>query len=110
MLIALSYTFLGYNIWESGNNNLLISLLSIALFWFATWITTKGARGISMVTNVSGMARFAMGLIFIVLAFWVVVILKNPPAQEFTIKTMTPKFDWAYFATFAWILQACRWS
>lgn len=106
MLIAVSYAFLGHNIWESGNNNLLISLISIVLFWIATWVTTKGARGISFVTNVSGIARFAMGLVFIVLAFLIVVIMKNPTAQEFTVRTMTPKFDWAYFATFAWILQA----
>lgn len=105
MLISASYTFTGTNIWDSSNN-LLISVISIALFWLATWITTKGAKGISMVTTVSGMARFALGIIFIVLALVIVGILKEPSAQEFTIKSMTPKFDWAYFATFAWILQA----
>lgn len=105
MLISASYAFTGRNIWES-DNNLLVSVISIALFWFATWITTKGARGISMVTTISGIARFAMGIIFIVIALFLVTILKEPSAQDFTVKTMTPKFNWAYFATFAWILQA----
>ncbi|MGL4524286.1 MAG: amino acid permease [Spirochaetia bacterium] len=105
MLISLSYAFLGQNIW-GANDNLLISVISIALFWGATWVTTKGAKGISFVTNISGIARFAMGLIFIVFAFVLIAIFKTPPAQEITLKTMTPDFSWAYFATFAWILQA----
>lgn len=59
-----------------------------------------------MVTSISGVARLLMGLIFIVLAFVIVVIMKQPPAQAFTVQNLTPKFNWAYFATFAWILQA----
>jgi len=106
MLIAASYAFTGQNIWSDGENNLLIAIISVILFWIATWITTKGARGISIVTNISGIARFAIGIIFIVLALVIVGIMKVPPAQEFSIKTLTPKFDWVYFSTFAWILQA----
>ncbi len=105
MLISASYAFTGANLWGS-ENQLLISIISIILFWIATWITTQGAKGISVVTNVSGIARFSMGLIFIGFTFILIVFMKEPVAQEFTVATVTPKFNWAYFATFAWILQA----
>ena len=64
------------------------------------------AKGISVVTNVSGIARFSMGLIFIGFTFILIIFMKKPVAQEITIAAVTPKFNWAYFATFAWILQA----
>ncbi|MGL4677263.1 MAG: amino acid permease [Brevinema sp.] len=105
MLISASYAFTGQNVW-GVEDNLAISLVSIILFWGATWVTTKGAKGISVVTNISGVARFAMGLIFIVFAFGIVLFLKKAPAQEINLQTMMPDFSWGYFATFAWILQA----
>lgn len=100
MLISLSYAVLGHNIFDPSKHTLIVALLSIVLLWIAT------SKGISAVTNVSGAAQFLMGLIFIALAFIIVVVLKQPPAQEFTVQNLTPKFNWAYFATFAWILQA----
>ena len=105
MLISASYAFTGTNVW-GAENQLLISIISIILFWIATWVTTQGAKGISVVTNVSGIARFSMGLIFIGFTFILIIFMKEPVAQEITIATVTTKFNWAYFATFTWILQA----
>lgn len=105
MIISLSYALLGKNIFpEEGS--LAVSIISVLLFWVGTFITTKGAKGISLVTNISGMARLLMGLVFIVIAFILVVVMGRSPAQQFTKETIIPKFDFNYFATFAWILQA----
>ncbi|MFD3261663.1 amino acid permease [Paenibacillus lentus] len=105
-LIYASYAFTGHNVFEGNNATLYISLISIAIFWGSTFISTKGVGWISKVTNISGMARLFIGLIFILLAFGAVLIFKQPVAQEFTMQNLTPKFDWIYFSTFAWILMA----
>ena len=105
-LIYASYTFLGRNVFEGSNMTVIISLVSIVLFWLATFVSTKGVGWISKVTNVSGVARIAIGIGFIILAFGVILIFKKAPAQEFTAQTVTPKFNWMYFTTMAWILQA----
>ena len=93
MLISASYAFTGTNVW-GAENQLLISIISIILFWIATWVTTQGAKGISVVTNVSGIARFSMGLIFIGFTFILIIFMKEPVAQEITIATVTAKFNW----------------
>lgn len=105
ILIYASYTFTGKNIFGSGAT-IVISILSIFLFWLATFVSIKGVSWISKVTDVSGVARILMGVGFIVFALAVVFILGEPSAQEFTSKSVMPSMNWNYFATLAWILQA----
>ena len=89
------------------NSTIIISVFSIILFWFGTWVSTKGAKGVSKVTNVSGVARVFIGVVFILLAFIVVLLMTGgETAQSFSVSNITPKFDWKFFATMAWILQA----
>ena len=47
-----------------------------------------------------------MGLIFVVLAFVVVMGMGEKPAQDFSMQSITPNFNWTFFMTMAWILQA----
>lgn len=105
-LIYASYTFLGRNIFQGENMTVIISVVSIVLFWLATYVSTKGVDWISKVTNISGVARILIGILFIILAFGVTFVLGKAPAQEFTASTVTPKFNWGFFMTLAWILQA----
>lgn len=106
ILIYGSYTFLGRNVFEGNNGTVLISIVSIILFWISTYISMKGVNWISVVTNISGVARLLLGIGFIVFAFIVVSFLGAEPAQTFSKETVTPKFDWTFFMTMAWILQA----
>ena len=53
-----------------------------------------------------GSARLFSGCIFVILAFVVIFGFGEAPAQEFTMKTITPKFNWTFFMTMAWIMQA----
>lgn len=105
-LIYGSYTFLGKNVFEGASGTRIISVLSIVLFWIMTWVCIKGVTWISKVTNLAGTARIFMGIAFVVLAFIVVMGMGEQPAQDFTFKTVSPKFDWTFFMTMAWILQA----
>ncbi|AUJ23876.1 MULTISPECIES: amino acid permease [Virgibacillus] len=105
ILIYASYTFTGKNVFGTGAT-VAISLLSIFLFWLATFVSIKGVSWISKVTDVSGVARILMGIGFIVFALAVVFILGEPSAQEFNRESVAPSMNWNYFATLAWILQA----
>lgn len=107
ILIYASYTFVGRNGF-GANATVSISLLSIFLFWLATFVSIKGVTWISKVTDVSGVARLLMGIGFIVFALAVVFMLGKPTAQEFTGEALAPSMNWNYFATLAWILQAVR--
>lgn len=105
-LIYASYTFVGRNVFEGAQGTRIISLIGIVLFWLMTWVCIKGVSWISSVTSVAGAARMAMGIIFVVMAFIVVLGFGDAPAQEFTAQSITPKFDWTFFMVMAWILQA----
>lgn len=106
IIIYGSYTFLGRNVFSGDKGTLIISLVSIALFWLSTYVSTRGVSWISKVTDISGIARLIIGLGFIILAFGVVIFFGKAPAQEFSAETVTPKFNWTFFMTMAWIFQA----
>lgn len=105
-LIYGSYALLGHNVFGGAMGTKIISILSIVLFWLATWVCIKGVSWISTVTNFAGTARLFMGLIFVVLAFVVVMGMGEKPAQDFSMQSITPNFNWTFFMTMAWILQA----
>jgi amino acid transporter len=104
VLIYASYTFVGKNVFDG--KTILISIISIALFWVVTIVSTKGVTWVSKITSISGVARIILGLGFIVLSFGVIIFFGKEPAQQFTTETIMPKFNWTYFMVLAWILQA----
>ncbi|ATD55754.1 amino acid permease [Clostridium chauvoei] len=103
-LIYGSYALVGRNVFDG--KTVLISIISIILFWGVTIISTKGVTWVSKITSLSGIARILLGIGFIVFSFGIIIFLGESPAQEFTAQSMTPKFDWKYFMVLAWILQA----
>lgn len=105
-LIYGSYAFLGKNIFDGPKSTLIIAMISIVLFWIMTWVCIKGVSWISKVTSLAGGARLFMGVIFIVLAFIVVFGMGKAPAQDFSFTNIKPTFNWTFFMTMAWILQA----
>lgn len=105
-LIYGSYAFLGKNVFGGKNGTVIIAIISIALFWLMTWVCIKGVSWISTVTSLAGSARLFMGIIFVVLAFVIVFGFGKAPAQDFSVKSIAPTFNWTFFMTMAWILQA----
>ena len=77
----------GTNFW-GAENQLLISIISIILFWIATWVTTQGEKGISVVTNVSSIARFSMGLIFIGFTFILIIFMNETPVKALYLQAV----------------------
>lgn len=105
-LIYASYAFFGSNIFTGPHSTKIIAIISVVLFWLTTFVCIKGVSWISKVTNFAGASRLFMGLAFVVLAFVVVFGFGKAPAQDFTLKSVTPKFNWTFFMTMAWVLQA----
>ncbi len=105
-LIYASYTLFGRNLFDGKSSTFILALASVILFWIGTYVSIKGVKVLSKVTNIAGIAKILMGILFIILAFVFVFFMKNPPAQEFTVETLTPKFDWTFFMVMAWILQS----
>ncbi|MEG2787958.1 MAG: hypothetical protein RR942_09065 [Romboutsia sp.] len=72
-LIYVSYTFVGRNVFDE--KTVLISILSIIMFWGVTIVSTKLVSWISKIISISGLARMILGIGFIVLSFGVILFL-----------------------------------
>lgn len=105
-LIYGSYAFVGRNVFGGESGTKIIAVISVLLFWAVTYVCIKGVGWISKVTSFAGSARLLMGVVFVLLAFVVVLGMGEAPAQEFTTETIVPKFNWTFFMTMAWVLQA----
>lgn len=105
-LISASYALFGKNLFEGNQMTLIIAMISVVIFWMATYVSIQGVGWLSKVTNITGIAKIALGIIFIVLAFVVIFGFGKAPAQHFTLQSVSPKFNWTFFMTMAWILQA----
>ncbi len=105
-LIYASYAFAGKNMFGGEGGTKIIAVISIVLFWAATYVCVKGVSWISKVTGFAGSARLFMGIAFVILAFVVIFGFGEAPAQEFAMQSVTPKFNWTFFMTMAWVLQA----
>ncbi|MGV8979477.1 MAG: amino acid permease [Cellulomonas sp.] len=86
-----------------------IAVISIAIFFIATWISTHGAKWIGRVTSFGATLMLAMALVFVVAA--VAALLGGiTAANDLSIAGM--KLDpssglttWAFLGTMAWIIQ-----
>lgn len=102
ILVYSSYAWLGYEVQFSP---MVTVLLSIMLFAFATWVSTKGAAWVGRVTSIGSTLVLAMafGFVALSLADWFGGV---QPASPVTAASMTPAFSWAFMGAMAWILFA----
>jgi amino acid transporter len=102
ILVYSSYAWLGYEVQFSP---LVAVLLSILLFAFATWVSTKGATWVGRVTSIGSSLVLVMAFGFVALSAldW---IGGATPATPVTAAAMAPAFSWSFMGTMAWILFA----
>jgi amino acid transporter len=102
ILVYASYAWLGHEVQLSP---MLAVLMSILLFAFATWVSTKGAAWVGRVTSIGSSLVLAMafGFVALSLADWIGGV---QPAAPITVAAMTPTFSWAFMGAMAWILFA----
>lgn len=106
ILVYASYTFWGQ---ERVFSQTAITIISIAIFGVATWVSTKGAAWIGNVTNVGATLVMAMSLAFVILTAGA-LLGGLEPATPITVGAMAPDMSsfatmWAFFGTLAWIIQ-----
>src|SRR5471032_168166 len=102
ILVYSSYAWLGY---EYQFSSTVTVLLSIVLFAFATWVSTKGATWVGRVTSIGSslVLLMAFGFVGLSLADWMGGLV---PATPITAAAMTPTFSWGFMGVMAWILFA----
>ncbi|WP_172120872.1 amino acid permease [Actinomyces faecalis] len=106
ILVYASYAFWGQ---EKVFSQTAITVISIAVFAVATWVSTKGATWIGKVTNVGATLMMGMSLAFVILTLGA-LLGGLEPATPITVKAMAPDTSsfattWAFFGTLAWIIQ-----
>ncbi|MDO5719607.1 MAG: amino acid permease [Actinomycetaceae bacterium] len=106
VLVYASYAFYGQ---EAVMSQTTITIISIAIFALATWVSTKGAGWIGTVTNIGATLMMVMALSFVILTL-AALMGGLQPATPITMEAMTPNFSsfatmWAFFGTLAWIIQ-----
>lgn len=102
ILVYASYTFLGYEYQLSPET---ITVLSIIIFFVATFVSTKGAEWIGKITSVGSTLMLLMSFAFIILSFGALVGGVEP-VTPITVENLTPTFDWKFFGIMAWILMS----
>lgn len=102
ILVYASYAWLGEEVQFSP---LVTVALSILLFAFATWVSTKGAAWVARVTSLGSSLMLVMTFAFVGLsvADWIGGV---QPATPVTAQAMTPVLNWSFMGTMAWILFA----
>ncbi|MCD4549767.1 MULTISPECIES: amino acid permease [unclassified Schaalia] len=106
VLVYASYAFWGE---EKVLSQTAITVISIAIFALATWVSTKGASWIGSVTNVGATLMMAMSLAFVILTLSA-LMGGLEPATPITLEAMSPDTTsfatmWAFLGTLAWIIQ-----
>ena len=106
ILVFASYLFTGR---QAEMSQLWITVLSIAIFGVATWVSTKGARWIGSVTSIGATLVLVLTAAFIILS---VTALAGgvQPATPINGSTLAPHLSdfattWAFLGTLAWIIQ-----
>lgn len=106
ILVYASYLFYGE---EQTLNQTWITVLSIAIFALATWVSTKGAKWIGSITSLGATLVLILTAAFIVFSA-AAMFGGVEPATPINGETMSPDFStfatmWAFFGTLAWIIQ-----
>lgn len=102
ILVYASYAFLGQ---EYTFSPFTISVLSIIIFIFSTWVSTKGANWIGNITSIGSTLMLLMSFAFILLSLGVLVGGVEP-VTPITVESLKPTFNWKFMGTMAWIFFA----
>lgn len=86
----------------------IISAVSIAIFWVATWVSMKGPKWLSRILSSAGYAGFGLTILFIIAAAYTLMT----GTVTFDGQPVVPRFveeidlSWSRIASMSWALQS----
>ena len=77
-----------------SENKTFVLILSLAVFWILSFISTKGMTLGKFFTNLGSLGSTVPAILLILLAFAATFIFGRESASVYTIETMTPVLNW----------------
>ena len=85
----------------------IISIVSIAIFWVATWVST-GPKWLSRILSSAGYAGFALTVVFVLAAIYQLtmgsITFEGTPVIPQFVESMD--LSWSRVASMSWALQS----
>lgn len=102
--IRVSLAVSGEDIFETAT--VVLPMLGVAICIAATFLSTRGVRIFSHLSNWVGKGTLLLVGALIVLPLGALALGAHESEVDFTWDALTPAFDLQYFSTFAWLLFA----
>ncbi|MCI5775816.1 MAG: amino acid permease [Aerococcus sp.] len=101
IMIALSWLFRGNGDFLFEISTTTISLLSLVIFLFFLWLSSKGVSTINIIGSLAGTSMFIMSILFIIITIAAPSLTGAPieTSGMTQLSTYIPTFDVGYFST-----------
>lgn len=101
IMIALSWLFRGNGDFLFEVSTTTISLLSLVIFLFFLWLSSKGVSTINIIGSLAGTSMFIMSILFIIITIAAPSLTGAPieTSGMTQLSTYIPTFDVGYFST-----------
>lgn len=107
ILIALGWAVKGDGTLVSGMSTIMAQTIILAIFLLFLWVASRGITSLKTIGTIAGTATFIMSLLYIVLVVAAPAITGMEIATtDISIKTIVPKFDFAYLTTISMLVFA----
>ncbi|WP_294352456.1 amino acid permease [uncultured Clostridium sp.] len=107
ILIALGWAVKGDGTLVNGMSTIMAQTIILAIFLLFLWVASRGITSLKTIGTIAGTATFIMSLLYIVLVVAAPAITGMEIATtDISIKTIVPKFDFAYLTTISMLVFA----
>ncbi len=77
-----------------SENKTFVLIMSLAVFWILSFISTKGMTFGKIFTNLGALGSTVPAVLLILMAFGAAIFFDRPSASVYTVETMTPVLNW----------------
>jgi len=82
------------NMPELSENKTFVLIMSLAVFWILSFISTKSMTFGKIFTNLGALGSTVPAVLLILMAFGAAIFFDRPSASVYTVETMTPVLNW----------------
>lgn len=77
-----------------SENKTFVLIMSLAVFWILSFISTKGMTFGKIFTNLGALGSTVPAVLLILMAFGAAIFFDRPSASVYMVETMTPVLNW----------------